>query len=338
MGTIILIFAGALVVAASTMPVVKQMGQRIGIIDQPGARKIHSVPIPRIGGVAMYGAVLAALLILRNRYNFNEAVGILISATWMSMVGAIDDRRALRPVAKLAGQITGAIFLIWAGVQVNLFDVPLHWLNWLLTIGWVVAITNAMNLLDNMDGLSGGIAAVAAVFFTLLAMQSGQYLVAVLSAAVAGAALGFWLYNFNPASVFMGDSGSLFLGVMLAAVGIKLRFPANSPVITWMVPVLVLGVPIFDTVFVTLSRLRRGVHPFTAGTDHTSHRLVRLGFSRREAVMALYLVGGMCGVIAQFVTEAGLVEAYLMAAAVVIMGLVAMWRLDRVSPDSQLPK
>lgn len=336
MTTIILIFAGALVVAAGAMPMVRQMGNRLGLIDRPDARKIHRVPVPRIGGLAMYGAVLLALVILRNRYNFDEAVGILISATWMSLVGVIDDRTPLRPLVKLAGQVTGAIFLIWAGIQVNLFPASYLWLNWLVTIGWVVGITNAMNLLDNMDGLSGGIAAVAAIFFALLAMLSGQYLVAVLSAAVAGAALGFWLYNFNPASVFMGDSGSLFLGLMLAAVGIKLRFPANSPVITWMVPVLVLGVPIFDTAFVVVSRLKRGLHPFTAGTDHTSHRLVRRGFTRREAVMALYLVSGMLGIIAQFVTQTSLVEAYLIAAAILVMAGIAFWRLDKISPDSPL--
>jgi UDP-GlcNAc:undecaprenyl-phosphate/decaprenyl-phosphate GlcNAc-1-phosphate transferase len=336
MGTIILIFAGALVIAAGTMPVVKRMGHRIGIIDQPGEHKIHLNPMPRIGGIAMYSAVLLALVVLRNRYNFDEAIGILISATWMSLVGVIDDRSTLRPLVKLAGQLTGAFFLLWAGIQVNLFREPFLWLNWLITIGWIVGITNAMNLLDNMDGLSGGVAAIAAIFFTLLAIRSGQYLVGILSAAVAGAAIGFWLYNFNPARVFMGDSGSLFLGLMLAAVGIKLRFPASSPIITWLVPVLVLGVPVFDTVYVTFSRIRRHLHPFTAGTDHTSHRLVRMGFTRREAVMALYLVAGMLGMLAQFVTEASLVEAYLIAAAVVVLAVVAFWRLDQVSPNSPL--
>jgi UDP-GlcNAc:undecaprenyl-phosphate GlcNAc-1-phosphate transferase len=190
-----------------------------------------------------------------------------------------------------------------------------------------------MNLLDNMDGLSGGVGAVAAIFFLLLATMNDQYLVGALSAALLGASVGFLVYNFNPASIFMGDTGSLFLGFMLAALGIKLRFPANIDAVTWMAPVLVLGVPIFDTTLVVFSRIRRGLHPVTAGKDHTSHRLVRLGFTQREAVMALYLVGGMFGMIATFVTQANLVEAYLLGGTVFLVAVYSIWRLEKVPLD-----
>ena len=174
---------------------------------------------------------------------------------------------------------------------------PWLWLNIAATLVWVVGITNAMNLLDNMDGLSGGIAAIAALFFLLFAAMSKQYLVGALAAALVGACVGFLFYNLNPASIFMGDTGSLFLGFTLAAVGIKLRFPDNSAFVTWMVPVLVLAVPIFDTTLVIISRLRRGLNPLTTpGKDHLSHRLARAhrqpARGRADLLSARRLLGG----------------------------------------------
>ena len=144
----------------------------------------------------------------------------------------------------------------------------------------MIGITNAVNFLDNMDGLSGGVTAIAAAWFLLLSITNGQILVAPFAAALMGASLGFLVYNFNPARIFMGDAGSLFLGFMLAAVGLKLRFPGQPDAMTWMIPVLVLGIPVLDMTLVTISRLRRGVNPWTtAGKDHLSHRLVQLGLN-----------------------------------------------------------
>lgn len=331
MSTLILIFAGALLFAISTTPGARWLALKFGIIDQPTERKVHSTPIPRFGGIAMYGAVVVALLVFRERFRFDQLVSILLGATWVSFLGVWDDRWGLRPMLKLTGQIVAAIFLIVAGVQVQFL--PYEGLNWAVTILWVVGLTNAFNFLDNMDGLSGGIAAIASAFFLLLAVQSGQYLVGGLSAALLGASVGFLVYNFNPASIFMGDTGSLFLGFMLAAAGIKLRFPDSSDLITWMVPVLVLGVPIFDTTLVVISRVRRGLHPVTPGKDHISHRLVRMGFTQREAVMALYLLGGMLGLVAVFVTQADLIEAYLLGGTVFLAAVYGIWRMEKVPLD-----
>jgi UDP-GlcNAc:undecaprenyl-phosphate GlcNAc-1-phosphate transferase len=198
-----------------------------------------------------------------------------------------------------------------------------------VTIGWVVGITNAMNLLDNMDGLSGGIAMIAAVFFTLLASLSDQYLVGALAAALAGACAGFLIYNWNPAHIFMGDTGSLFLGFLLAAVGIKLRFPSNSDTITWMIPVLVLALPVFDTTLVFISRLRRGKNPLTTpGKDHISHRLAFLTGSRREAVLLCYLLAGSAGLASIFITKANLVEAATVGGALLLIALYGLWWLE----------
>jgi UDP-GlcNAc:undecaprenyl-phosphate GlcNAc-1-phosphate transferase len=331
MSTLILIFASALLFAISATPGARWLALKLGIVDEPAARKVHTSPIPRFGGIAMYGAVVIALLVFRGRFGLNQLVSILLGATWVSLLGVVDDRWGLRPALKLIGQVVGAVILILAGVQVQFLSSEA--LNWAVTIIWVVGLTNAINFLDNMDGLSGGIAAIASAFFLLLAVQNGQYLVGVLSAALLGASFGFLVYNFNPATIFMGDTGSLFLGFMLAAAGIKLRFPNNDDAITWMVPVLVLGVPIFDTTLVVFSRIRRGLHPATPGKDHTSHRLVRMGFTQREAVMLLYLAGGMLGMVAVFVTQADLIEAYLFGASVFLAALWGIWRMERVPLD-----
>jgi len=326
--TLLTIFAAALLVVASATPLVRRAAVRWGFMDQPAARKLHTTPIPRLGGIGMVGAVLVALLIFENRFGINQLASILIGAAWVSALGAWDDRYGLRPLYKLLGQVAAAAYLVVSGVHVSFLPSP--YLNWIVTIVWLVGLTNAINFLDNMDGLSGGVVAIAAGFFLLLAVQSGQYLVGGLAAALLGASVGFLLYNFNPASIFMGDTGSLFLGFTLAALAIKLRFPGNAAIVTWMVPVLVLGLPIFDTTLVVISRLRRGVHPVTPGKDHTSHRLVRLGFTRREAVMALYLVAGMLGMVAQFVTHANPTEAYALGGGVVAVAIYCLWRLERI--------
>jgi UDP-GlcNAc:undecaprenyl-phosphate GlcNAc-1-phosphate transferase len=188
-----------------------------------------------------------------------------------------------------------------------------------------------MNLLDNMDGLSGGVGAVAAIFFLLLAAINDQYLVGILSAALVGACLGFLVYNFNPASIFMGDAGALFLGFILAAVAIKLRFPEGLEIVTWMVPLLILGLPLFDTALVIVSRLRRNLNPLTTpGKDHVSHRLVALGYTRREAVLICYLGCAGLGVLALFVTQASVLEGYVVASIMAGVALWSLWRLEQV--------
>jgi UDP-GlcNAc:undecaprenyl-phosphate/decaprenyl-phosphate GlcNAc-1-phosphate transferase len=326
--TLLLIAASALFLVVGLVPFVRRLAIRWQIIDKPAARKVHQAPTPRFGGLAMVAAVLVAVILLEDRFRLDQLLSILVGAAWVSVLGGIDDRWGLPPAVKFSGQVVAAGILIVTGVQVRLFVYP--WMDWGFTVVWVVGLTNALNFLDNMDGLSGGIAAIASGFFLLMAVQSGQYLVGGLAAALLGASVGFLLYNFKPATIFMGDTGSLFLGFMLAALAIKLRFPANTPSVTWMVPVLVLGLPIFDTSLVVLSRLRRGHSPVLGGKDHTSHRLVQMGFTQREAVMALYLVAGVLGMVANFVAQGTLIEAYLLGGAVLIAALYALWRLEQV--------
>ena len=192
-----------------------------------------------------------------------------------------------------------------------------------------------MDILDNMDGLSGGIAAIAAAHFLLLAAMNTptQFLVGALAAALLGACVGFVRYNFNPARIFMGDTGSLFIGFILAALAIKLRFLGNTYAVTWMVPVVVLLLPIFDTTVVFISRLRRGLNPLTTpGKDHLSHRLVALGWTRREAVLICWLAAGAVGMTVTFLTQAGVVEAYTLGAALLVLFVWLLWWFETRVP------
>ncbi len=325
--TYIVVFAGVLLLAIVGTPLARKMGLRLGAVDRPDpTRKVHTVPTPRMGGVAIFLSTLIAALLLRGAYQ--ELSGILIGATLVSFLGFWDDRFSLGAGVKLVGQLLAVGLLILNGISVRTLPYPA--LNLAVTVLWVVGITNALNLLDNMDGLSAGIAAIAAAHFALMCALSGQYLVGALSVAVMAACVGFLIYNWNPATIFMGDSGSLFLGYTLASLGIKLRFPQNVPFVTWMIPLLVLGIPIFDTTLVTISRLRRGRNPITtAGMDHTSHRLTYAGFSRREAVFLLYIVAFALGLLAIFVTQATVLEGYLVGAVIVVAGVVALWRMER---------
>jgi UDP-GlcNAc:undecaprenyl-phosphate GlcNAc-1-phosphate transferase len=328
MSVYLLVFAGALVLAIGITPVARWLAPRIGVMDKPEARKVHRYPIPRMGGLAIYLAVVAAAVVLGEYRNFSQFGSILVGATGISFMGLIDDRWGLRPLVKMTGQILAALLLYASGIFVGTFHNPV--LNLVTTVLWVGYITNAINLLDNMDGLAGGIAAIAAAHFALMCFLSGQYLVGALSVAVLGACLGFLFYNLNPASIIMGDSGALFLGFTLAALGIKLRFPDNVTFVTWMVPVLVMGLPIFDTALVTVSRLRRRLNPLTTpGQDHVSHRLVAAGMTPREAVLTLYVVSLVLGLVAISVTQASVLEGYVMGGLVAAAGLYGLWRLER---------
>jgi UDP-GlcNAc:undecaprenyl-phosphate GlcNAc-1-phosphate transferase len=328
----LLIFIVALVFSVVGTPLARRLALVTGVVDNPNARKVHAEPVPLLGGAAIYLAFVVALFLFGGRQEIRQVVGILIGATFVSVVGVVDDLRGLRPLFKLLAQVVAAATLPLVGLQVQLF--PLEFLNIALTIFWIVGVTNALNLLDNMDGLSGGIAAIGAAHFLLLAAMNGQFLVGAFSAALLGACIGFLRYNFNPASIFMGDTGSLFIGFVLAALAIKLRFLHTTYAITWMVPIVVLLLPIFDTSLVFVSRLRRGVNPLTTpGKDHISHRLVALGFSRREAVLICWLAASALGMIAVFITQAGFLEAYIVGTALLLSFGYAIWWFETRVPN-----
>ncbi len=337
MTQIILIFLTALTFSILGTPIARRLALHAGVVDAPGARKMHAAPVPLLGGAAIYAAFMIGLIALGERAYIRELVGILLGATLVSLFGLADDHWGLHAYLKLGGQLLAGIMLLLGGTQVSLFGNT--WLNWAITLLWVVGMTNALNLLDNMDGLSGGITTVAAAFFMLLAAlgQPPQILVGAMAAALIGACIGFLRYNLNPATIFMGDTGSLFLGFVLAALGIKLRFPNNVPWVTWLVPICVLALPIFDTTLVFISRLRRGRNPLTTpGKDHLSHRLVALGLTRREAVLTCYLIGGACGMVAIYIAQSQFPNGYVAAALLAMAGVAGIAWFELRCPGGTL--
>jgi UDP-GlcNAc:undecaprenyl-phosphate GlcNAc-1-phosphate transferase len=314
-------------------PLVRRLAQRVNFVDNPQARKMHITPMPMLGGVAIYLGLIASV-VLGGLQDYSEMFGVMGAATVITLVGLWDDRRELSPGIKLLGQIAATAILIAVGIQVNIFRI--EWLNVAITLLWVIGICNAINFQDNMDGLAAGLATVTSGFFFMLATIEGLGLVATLGAATLGASIGFLYYNFNPASLFMGDAGSLLLGFMLAVLGIKLEFTGRPIAATWMIPIIILGVPIFDTTLVVISRLRRGRHIYEGGKDHTSHRLVSiLGMSHARSVMTLYLVSAALGLTAIMLRDATPFQARLLLAGLAAAFVFALvWLEAKFKPVS----
>jgi UDP-GlcNAc:undecaprenyl-phosphate GlcNAc-1-phosphate transferase len=330
---------------ALTWPV-RAFALRIGMVDKPGPRKVHVKPMPLLGGIAIYlGFVLAILLTVRGVSL--QISGVLVGATLLAGVGMLDDGGLLHHQVKLfVGMPVAALLLLATGTRAQLFSdfIPGEigvLFDGLFTIFWVVGITASFSILDHMDGLCAGIAAVGAAFFAMAAIFNGQVLVATLAAASLGAALGFLRWNFNPAKIFMGDGGAMMLGFLMATLGLKIRpSDAGSPA-SWVVPVLILGVPIFDTTLVTISRARRGLLPFTSpGKDHTAHRLSNLGLGCRGAVLSLYLLAAFSGSVGLLVNYVPPGIAFVLMATLVFLGLIAVLLLEGVPYERQakLPK
>jgi UDP-GlcNAc:undecaprenyl-phosphate GlcNAc-1-phosphate transferase len=281
--------------ALGITPLSRALALRLGVVDKPNQRKIHRDHKPLMGGLALYTGFALALLLFSPSQHMAEFGAIVGGATFLALVGLADDRFMLGIRIRMVAQTVAALVLIAIGIQIRLFAVS--WLDIPLTILWVVGLTNALNFLDNMDGQAAGVTAIAAGWFTLIAFNEGLTLVSALSAALTGSAIGFLTYNFNPASTFMGDMGSLVLGFVLATVGIKLEFGAQPLGVTWMVPLLVLAMPLFDTTLVVITRISEGRSPFEGGKDHVSHRLLNLGLTQRQVLLIIYafcaLYGGL---------------------------------------------
>ncbi|HTZ98780.1 MAG TPA: MraY family glycosyltransferase [Candidatus Aquilonibacter sp.] len=338
-------FAVALLGSLGLTIPVRRLALRYGMVDKPGPRKVHLKPIPLLGGIAIYlGFVLAVVLTLRGAPQ-QQIAGILAGATLLATVGILDDGGVLHHQVKLfIGMPAAACFLLASGIRAQFFSVFIHGtpgvvLDSCFTVFWVVGITASFSILDHMDGLCAGIAAVGAAFFTISAAIHGQMLVQTLGAATFGAALGFLRWNFNPAKIFMGDGGAMFLGFLMATLGLKIRVDDARFPSSWLVPVLILGVPIFDTAMVSISRSRRGLLPFTSpGKDHTAHRLSNLGLGHRGAVVVLYALAGLFGSAGILVPYVSPAFAYLFAAIAIVIGLFGVAVLENLPYERQMPK
>jgi len=324
-----------------TVPV-RALALRVGMVDLPGPRKVHLQPIPLLGGLAMYAGVVLGVLFLFNGPAREQIEGILAGATLIAAVGILDDRGLLHHQVKLfVGMPLAAGILLLSGIRAQVFNAIFggrtgDLLDIVLTVVWVVGITASFSILDHMDGLCAGVAAMASAFFALLAYLNGQTLVTVLAAAVLGAASGFLRWNFKPAKIFMGDGGAMFLGFLMATLGLKLRLTESNVLSAWVVAVLVLGATIFDTALVTISRSRRGLLPFaTPGKDHAAHRLANLGLGQRGAVLAMYILGAASGSLALLFSFLPLAMSLGLIAFAVVAALSGIAFLERAPYERQ---
>lgn len=310
-------------------PAVIFLANKTGAVDKPDARKVHTKPIPRIGGIGIYLAFTLSIIFISIISNFEGETlrtiqGLIISGTIMFLIGIIDDYKNLPAKVKLLGQIIAAAVLVF------FFDVRVDFITDLrggyiyfgfaavpATIFWMVGITNTVNLIDGLDGLAAGVSGLAATTILLVAMEQHFFLITILTAALAGAAFGFLFYNTNPAQIFMGDSGSLFLGFMLASISI-IGAVKSAATIALIVPILALGIPIFDTTFAILRRYLGGQPIFKPDKGHLHHRLLKLGFTQRQAVFLMYVISAMLGVSAIALTEVNNQIAVIILLAIIV--------------------
>jgi UDP-GlcNAc:undecaprenyl-phosphate/decaprenyl-phosphate GlcNAc-1-phosphate transferase len=340
--TTIVAFGVALIASLGITVPVRQLALHLGMVDYPGPRKLHLTPMPLLGGLAIYFGFVLAMMVAVGGQAHAQIVGILAGATMLAIVGTLDDSGLLHHQVKLfLGMPLAALILLFSGIRAQLFSsfVP-GWpgmvLDSCLTVVWVVGITAAFSILDHMDGLCVGIAAAAAGFFALAASLGGQVLVRTLAAATFGAALGFLCWNFNPARIFMGDGGAMLLGYLMAVLGLKLRPEQPHTLASWVVPVFILGIPIFDTTLISISRARRGLLPFASpGKDHTAHRLANLGLGTKGAVLVLYLFACLLGGLALAVRHLSNGPVYVLAGCSGVTALVAVFLFEKAPFERQ---
>jgi len=295
-----LVFVAAMVVALILTPAMRAIGHRYGLLDQPDERKIHEIPIPRLGGIGMaiafavaigmamlYSPDLGALGSVRP----NRAPAILAGVAVLLLVGIWDDVRGMRPLVKLGFQVGAATLAWWLGLSIEKLVGPwgtldVSALSWPLTVLWIVAVINAVNLIDGLDGLAAGVSLTILGAFAILAGREGYDPMLPVIAATAGAAIGFLAYNLHPASIIMGDTGSMFLGFVIGAIGISLTQDGVEPHAPW-VPIVALGVPILDMIWAVVRRSASGMPIHVADRGHIHHQLLRRGLSQRDAMLLL---------------------------------------------------
>jgi UDP-GlcNAc:undecaprenyl-phosphate GlcNAc-1-phosphate transferase len=301
-----LAFAISLAVVWWTTPLVRSIGLKTGLVDRPNERKVHERPMVRLGGVAIFAGTMAALLTVWFLGGFGwlppqrewEIWGVILGGVAFFGIGLGDDLFNLSPLSRLVLQVICASLAWWAGVRIDFLSIPfaglihIGWLSLPLTIIWLVGMANAINWIDGLDGLAAGVCGISAVVMLILSLFMEQPAAALIAAALAGSALGFLRYNFNPAKIFMGDGGAYFMGftlASLAAIGlVKTAAVTAVAVISVLLPYLVLAVPILDMSVVIISRLRRGKSPFIADKGHLHHRLLQAGVSHRLTVIFIY--------------------------------------------------
>ena len=326
----------AAVVSFAATPLVKKLAVSVGAVDVPkDNRRMHKVPIPRLGGLAIFIAFVVSVLLFAKIDR--ELRGILIGSLMIVILGVLDDIYSLRALPKFLVQILAAVVVVLYGCRIEFFTNPVFTSSStylrlgsvgsvVVTILWIVAITNAVNFIDGLDGLAVGVSGISAATMLVVSILVAEQNVAVIMAALFGACLGFIPYNFNPAKIFMGDTGSTFLGFILATMSIQGLFKLYA-IISFAVPFLILGIPIFDICFAVIRRLARGQNPMTADREHVHHRLIDMGFDQKQSVMITYMLSAMLGLSAVVLTGSGEVKALLLLGSIFIVGGLGFWTI-----------
>ena len=330
---VVLALLVAALVSFLMTPVVKTFAYKVGAIDVPkDARRMHKVPIPRLGGLAIFIGFLVSIVLFVNIRGNQQMQSILLGSVIIVILGVVDDITPLPAMFKFVVRIVAAVIPAMNGVVIqaisnpNVFSDNLYWvLGWLsipVTVIWIVAITNSVNLIDGLDGLANGVSAISATTVLIIALLGSESQVALVMAALVGACVGFMPYNLNPAKIFMGDTGATFLGYILATMSIQGLFKFYA-VISFAVPFLILGLPIFDTTFAFIRRIAHGQSPMHADRSHIHHRLIDMGLNQKQAVATLYVISAILGLSAVVLTTGGEQKAMLFFAALCIVALVA---------------
>jgi len=323
-----LAFATAFIFTMLFVPVSKLIAEKLGAIDIPkDDRRMHKNPTPRLGGLAMFFGFLVSVLCFCGMTR--ELLGLLCGIVILVVLGIIDDSRGLGAIFKFCIQAVAALIVIFVGdIKILIFTNPNlfaqssvlvlnDWISIPATLIWILAITNAVNFIDGLDGLAAGVSSIAAVSLVFISNLVGQPVIALIAIAIAGACFGFLPFNFNPAKMFMGDTGSTFLGFTLAVLSIQGGFKSYAA-ISFAAPMLILALPLFDTVFAILRRVLTGKSPMTADRGHIHHRLVDMGFSQKQTVFILYALSGVLGITAVVLAESGAARALILLICVLI--------------------
>jgi UDP-GlcNAc:undecaprenyl-phosphate GlcNAc-1-phosphate transferase len=331
--TVILALVIALVLSFLMTPVVKTFAYKVGAIDVPkDARRMHHVPIPRLGGLAIFIGFMVSILLFTDVRGDHQMQGILMGAVIIVILGVVDDIMPLPAMFKFIVQIVAALIPTMHGVVIHVISNPnllsdnpywnMGWLSIPVTVIWIVAITNSVNLIDGLDGLANGVSAISATTMLVIALLVSESQVAIVMAALVGACVGFMPYNMNPAKMFMGDTGATFLGYILATISIQGLFKFYA-IISFAVPFLILGLPIFDTAFAFIRRIAHGQSPMQADRGHVHHRLIDMGLSQKQAVATLYVISAILGLSAVVLTTSGELRAMVFFIALCIVAAVA---------------
>lgn len=340
MTTYLVVYFGSLILALLATPVVIWLARRIGAVDRPGIRTVHKLPIPRIGGVAIF---LSAMVVIVSVIFVNDNIGQAFRAAWLQLVtllgsatlifaiGLVDDLKGLPARVKFLAELLVALVLCLAGIRISNIAVTDQWVlplgewAWLLTLLWVIGITNAVNLSDGLDGLAAGVSAIACGVMAIFAIHGGQIIMGVLMLALLGSLSGFLFFNFNPAKVFMGDCGSLFLGFTIASASV-MGTTKSAALVGLALPALALGVPIFDTLLSMLRRFLERRSLFAPDRSHFHHRLLDLGLHQRHAVMAIYLVTLIATGLGLFMMLSGSISSLVIFGCALLL-LVLVFRM-----------